>query len=103
MINTDMRTYNYYTLGDNNGYGQAALITDDEGKPLVQGTIKMAINISSQNVQDNINYKNAQYIALTPEEVKDTNIIEYNGSKLKVLYINPKGRYKQVFLGDYNG
>ena len=100
MINTDMRTYNYFSIGDNNGYGQATIIKDENDNPVVQGSIKMAINITSQGVQDNINYKNAQYVGLTLGEVKDTNIIDYEGSKLKVLYVNPKGRYKQVFMSE---
>ena len=100
MINTDIRTYNYFSIGDNNGYGQATIIKDENDNPVVQGSIKMAINITSQGVQDNINYKNAQYVGLTLGEVKDTNIIDYEGSKLKVLYVNPKGRYKQVFMSE---
>lgn len=94
MINTDFRTYNYFSLGDNDGYGQATLSSEPTG------TIKMAINITSQSVQDNINYKDAQYVGLTLGDVNDKFVIDYEGSKLKVLYINPKGRYKQVFLGE---
>ena len=100
MINTDFRTYNYFSLGNDNGYGQATIIKDENGNPVVQGSIKMAIYISSQGVQENINYKNAQYVGLTQGEVKDTNVIEYEGSMLKVLYVNPKGRYKQVFMSE---
>ena len=92
MINTDMRLYNYYTFGEENGYGQPQLSSTPEGQ------IKMAINISSQATQDNILYKDCSYIGLTLEEVKDAYVIDYKGSKLKVLYVNPKGRLKQVFL-----
>ena len=93
MINADMRLYNYFTLGTENEYGE--LVQSDS--PI--GTIKIAINISSQSVQDNINYKDCQYIGLTQDAaVDDTYIIEYEGKKLKVLYVNPKGRFKQVFL-----
>lgn len=94
MINTDFRTYNYFSFGDDNGYGQPTLSKEPTG------TIKMAINITSQGVQDNILYKNAQYVGLTLGDVNDKFVIDYEGSKLKVLYINPKGRYKQVFLGE---
>lgn len=100
MINADFRTYNYFSIGDSNGYGQSTLIKDEAGNPIVQGTIKMAIYLTSQSIQDNVNYKNAQYVGLTLGEVKDTNVIEFNGSMLKVLYINASGRYKQVFLGE---
>jgi hypothetical protein len=92
MINADMRTYNYFTLGENNAYGQPAM----SAEPV--GTIKMAINISSQSVQDNINYKDCQYVGLTHANVNDTYVIQYGNEKLKVLYVNPKGRYKQVFM-----
>jgi hypothetical protein len=92
MINADMRFYDYFTLGDGNGYGQPT-ISDD-----VKGQIKMAINIASQSIQDNVNYRDAQYVGLTHADVDDTYIIQYGEERLKVLYINPKGRLKQVFL-----
>lgn len=95
MINTDMRLYNYFTIGPKNAYGQAA-IPDKDAEPA--GTIKMAINISSQSIQDNINYKGCQYIGLTRADVDDTYIIQYENERLKVLYVNPKGRMKQVFM-----
>jgi hypothetical protein len=100
MINTDFRTYNYFSIGDKDGYGQATIMKDSSGNPVVQGTIKMAINISSQSVQENINYKDARYVGLTLGNVNDKFVIDYNGSKLKVLYVNARGRYKQVFLGE---
>ena len=92
MITLDMRIYNYFTFGASDNYGQPQLSSE------AQGTIKMAINTSSQSVQDNIRYKDATYIGLTLGEVDDTYVIDYNGEKLKVLYVNPRGRYKQVFM-----
>lgn len=87
-----MRSYNYFTFGDKDSYGQAQLSED------IQGTIKIAIYTSSQSIQDNIRYKDATYIGLTQAEVNDTYVIEYGNERLKVLYVNPVGRYKQVFL-----
>ena len=95
MIATDMRLYNYFLLGAIDDYGQQPLPAQDAA-PV--GTIKMAINISSQAVQDNINYKDASYTGLTNSYVDDTYIIEYENKRLKVLYVNPKGRIKQIFL-----
>lgn len=93
MINTDMRLYSFSTFGVDDGYGMPQLSKAPEGQ------IKMAINISSQTTQDNILFKDCTYIGLTQDsKVNDTYVIDYEGSKLKVLYINPKGRYKQVFL-----
>lgn len=93
MITTDMRIYNYFTLGDKNAYGQPTVSEE------VVGTIKMAINISSQAVQDNINYKDCSYIGLTTDKsVNDKMIIQYGTEKLKVQYVNPRGRFIQVFL-----
>lgn len=92
MINADMRSYDYFTFGDNNGYGQPTLSEE------VKGQVKMAINISSQSIQDNVNYKDAQYVGLTHANVDDTYVIQYGEERLKVLYVNPKGRYKQVYL-----
>lgn len=94
MINAQMKSYNYFTLGADNGYGQAVISEEPKG------TIKMAINISTQAIQDNINYKNCSYIGLTQDNVDDTYIIQFGKERLKVLYINPLGRYKQVFLAE---
>ena len=95
MINADMRLYNYFTLGPKNAYGQVSIPAAD-AEPA--GQVKMAINISSQSIQDNINYQGCQYVGLTRANVDDTYIIEYEKERLKVLYVNPKGRMKQVFL-----
>lgn len=93
MINTDMRLYDYYTYSSADAYGQPQLSSE------VQGSVKMAINISSQSIQDNILYENCSYIGLTMDSaVNDTFVIQYGEEKLKVLYVNPKGKYKQVFL-----
>ena len=92
MINTDMRIYQYFTYGEEDAYGQQQLSQE------AQGIIKMAINITSQSVQDNVNYKNCNYMGLTCADVDDTYVIQYGEEKLKVLYVNPKGRYKHVFM-----
>lgn len=92
MIMNDMRLYDYYTFGTKDSYGQPQLSAE------VQGTIKMNINVSSQSIQDNLRYKDATYIGLTLGDIDDTYVIDYEGERLKVLYVNPKGRYKQVFM-----
>ena len=93
MINNDMRTCDYYTYGSADKYGQPQL------SETPQGSIKIAINITSQAIQDNILYEDCSYIGLTLDSaVNDTFVIRYGNEKLKVLYVNPKGRYKQVFL-----
>lgn len=99
MINADMRFYNYYLYGAADDYGQLALIKDENGEPAIQGSIKIAINTTSQAIQDNINYKNCAYLGLTYDKaVTDSFVIQYGEEKLKVLYVNPKGKLKQVFL-----
>lgn len=92
MINADMRLYNYFTLGELNEAGQKVLSKEPVGQ------VKMAINISSQAVQDNINYTGATYVGLTHAKVDDTYVIEYGEERLKVLYVNNKGRLNQVFM-----
>lgn len=94
MINTDMKLYDYYLYGDIDGYGQPTLSKE------TQGSIKMAIYTSTQTIQDNINYKEAQYVGFTHEDLTDKYVIQYGEEKLKVMYVQPKGRYKQVFMGE---
>lgn len=90
-----MRAYNYFTFGVNNGYGQPQLSQE------AQGTIKIAIYNISNSIADNIKYKEATYIGLTQDaKVDDTYVIEHNGAKLKVLYVVPQGRFKQVFMAE---
>ncbi len=96
MINTNMRSYDYSVVEDKNAYGQSQVSKE------VKGTVKMAITISSQSIQDNILYKNCAYVGLTLDSsVDDTYIINYGKERLKVLYVNPMGRYKQVFMSVY--
>ncbi len=92
MINAQMRLYDYFTIGEDDGYGQPQISTEPEG------TIKLAINVASQNVQDDIKYKDCTYIGLTQAKVNDTYVIKYGAELLKVLYVNSLGRYQQVFM-----
>ena len=95
MINNDMRNYQYFLYQEMDAYGQPQISKQ------AQGTIKMAIYVTSQSVQDNINYTGANYIGLTSANVDDTYLIQFGDRKLKVLYVNPTGRLKQVFLAKY--
>lgn len=101
MINTSMRAYEYFKYGELNEYGQQTLIKDENGDPIVQGTVKLAINLTTQSTQDSINYHNAQFCAQTLDnDIDDTYIIKYGKTRLKVLYVASGGRYKQVFLNE---
>lgn len=96
MINAEMRFYNYYTFGNKDEYGQQTI------SPAPIGTIKMALNITSQAIQDNILYKDCNYIGLTQAPIDESYVILNGTEFLKVLYVNPKGRFKQVFLTNVN-
>lgn len=97
MINANMKSYFYYTIGSTvDAYGQEQI------SPYPQGTINMAIHIVSQSIGENINYKDATYLGLTQDaQVNDTYIIEVGANLLKVLYVVPVGRFKQVFMSEY--
>lgn len=93
MINRQMKPYNYCTYTDTiDDYGEPTLLTS------TTGIIEMAINIISQSTEESILYSGAEYLGLTQQEVKDSYVIQYNDEKLKVLYVNPLGRYKQVYM-----
>jgi hypothetical protein len=98
MINTDMRDHAYYLFDEANAYGQPKLMVDENGEPKQMGYVKMAVNIASKYVQDSVIYGGAQYIGLTHAELNDKYVIQYEDQKLKVLYVNPRGRFKQVFM-----
>lgn len=96
MINSNMRTYNYFLYSEDNGYGQATLSTEPVG------TIKMSVHNTSTGIQDNIIYKEATYVGLTHDKgINDTYVIQYGEERLKVLYVATAGRYKQVFMNTY--
>ena len=95
MISAQMKLYNYFTLGEPNGYGQAQMPAKD-AEPV--GQIKIAINTLSQSAADNVRYKEASYLGLTQSAIDDTYIIQYGEERLKVMYVETAGRYKQVFL-----
>lgn len=95
MINANMHSYSFFTFGEKDAYGQ---IRSSE-EPV--GTIKIAITNISTTIGETIKYKDATYLGLTRDaKVNDTYVIEYEGQKLKVLYIIPKGRLKQVFMAE---
>ena len=94
MINAQMRRYSYSTIGGLDGYGQPTQ------SPVPVGEIKMSITLTDKSIQDNILYSNATYMGLTYHNVDDTYIIHYLDKNLKVLYVNPFGRYKQVFMAE---
>lgn len=91
MINAQMRNYDYFTFGENNAYGQPQL--SDK-----KGTIKMAIHLVTEAIEENSFYSGANYIGLTLDSIDSTYVIQYGEEKLKVLTVNPAGRYKQVSL-----
>ena len=94
MITTDMRLYDYYRYEGKDAYAQPVLSKERKG------VVKMTINTTSQSVQENINYTGATYLGLTYALLDDTYVIQYGEKKLKVLYVSPKGRLKQVFLAE---
>lgn len=87
-----MRLYDYYAFGKLNAYGVQSVSAD------IKGQVKMAIYTTSQSVQDNIRYKDATYVGLTHADIDDSFVIQYGEQKLKVLYVNEQGRYKQVYM-----
>ena len=88
-----MRKYDFYTYATNNEYGQPILSNE------VKGQIDIYINILTQGTQDNALYESSTYIGLTEDsKVNNTYVIQYGNERLKVLYVNPLGRYKQVYL-----
>lgn len=96
MISSRMTEYDYYLLDGDNGYGQLTITPD------VQGKVKLSITTLTKAVTEDIRYSDASYLGLTQDKsIKDTYVIQYGDEKLKVQYVNPDGRYTQVFLAVY--
>lgn len=96
MIINKMRLYDYWKVSVNEDYGQEVM-PDVETEPI--GQVKLAIYPTSTGTQDNILYANCSYVGLTYDaEIDDKYIILYEGQRLKVMYKQPNGRFKQVFM-----
>ena len=92
MINANMKSYSYYVLDEYDDYGQVKEKAADD-------KIKMSINFASESIQESPLYSGAQFVGLTlNKDVSAKYIIQYGTEKLKVLYVNPAGRFKQVFM-----
>ena len=92
MINRVLQEYDYFTIGGLDDYGFPTTSAEPTGK------VKIAIYLASQSIQDNINYENCNYVGLTQDNIDSSFVINYGEEKLKVIYVNPQGRMKQVFM-----
>jgi len=96
MIYSNMRLYDYWLVSVNEAYGQEVL-PDAKAEPI--GKVKLSIYPTSTGTQENILYANCAYVGLTFDtEIDDKYVILYEGKRLKVMYKQPMGRFKQVFL-----
>lgn len=94
MITRNMRFYDVYTYGEEDEYGQAKL------SELPIGRAKVCVEVASQAVRESIAYSGTQYIGLTNDTLDDTCVLELDGKRLKVLYVNNRGRKNQLYLSD---
>lgn len=100
MINVDMRLYDYIKIAKNEAYGQEYI---PPAETPAEGKVKLSIFPTSTGTQENILYANCSYIGLTFDaEIDDKYVIQYGKERLKVMYIQPKGRFRQVFLKRVN-
>ena len=96
MIMNSMRLYDYWLVAVNEEYAQE-ILPSAETAP--DGSVKLSIYPTSTGTQDNILYSNCAYAALTFDaEIDDKYVIQYGKERLKVMYTQPQGRMKQVFL-----
>ena len=96
MIINNMRLYDYWLVSVNEEYGQEVL-PDAAAEPA--GKVKLAIYPTSTGTQDNILYANCSYVGLTFDtEIDDKYVIQYGNERLKVMYKQHNGRFKQIFL-----
>lgn len=96
MIMSKMRLYDYWLISVNEEYGQEVL-PDADAEPT--GKVKLSIYPTSTGTQDNILYSNCSYVGLTFDaEINEKYIIQYGNERLKVMYIQPMGRFKQAFM-----
>lgn len=96
MIMNSMRLYDYWLVAVNDEYGQEIMPTAETNPA---GQVKLSIYPTSTGTQDNILYANCAYVGLTYDaEIDDKYIIQYGKERLKVMYCQPHGRFKQVFM-----
>ena len=84
-----IRNYTYQKYGEPDAYGQPTLVPG--------GKISMAISVISNQIGDNVMYRDAQYIGLTKGALDDKCVVTYGNDKLTVLYVVP-GRYNHAYM-----
>ena len=94
MITTTFNDYDYYTYSSaQNEYGEKTVMSTKAG------TVSIAIYLYTQNIVSNIKYKDAQYIGLTESAaLTESCVVACGDKRLKVLYINPVGRWRQGYM-----
>lgn len=91
-IRSSMKSYPLYELGSLDSYGQL-------GSPNLVGEVELDLQVYSHSQLGSPLYENCEFIGLTlARDLSDKNLIEVEGKKLKVLFVNSQGRYTQIFL-----
>lgn len=91
-IASRMKNYGVAGFGELDAYGQKKKPT----KPTRY--ITADIEILSQQINDTVLYKDAEYIGISHDTLTDQDYVFYEDEILKVLYVNNKGRYNQFFM-----
>lgn len=80
------------TMGGQDEYGQD-LMNELDRKP-----ITLTFGLYNHKQTDDIRYEDVEYTGLTIYDVFDDQIIQIGEDRYKVLFANPFGRMRQVFL-----
>lgn len=98
MINPSIKSYPCWSYSNSiNEYGQRELSE-------INAEVHMSISVITQSVSESPLYSTAEYIGIINESsdhsyVDDSYVIEYEGKKLKVLYVTPSnGRFKTAYM-----
>jgi hypothetical protein len=92
VINRSEVNATLITMGGQDEYGQ------DLNAPISQSSITLTFGLYTHQQTDDIRYQDVEYTGLTVYDVADNQVIQIGDKKYKVLFVNPFGRMKQVFL-----
>lgn len=90
-----MRPAIVYSFGDLDEYGFPTLNEE------LSRQVLMTFTLFTHHPVEDIRYQGIEFTGLTADTLTDNDVVEIEGNKYKVKFVNPCGRLNQVFLIRY--
>lgn len=92
MISRELIKATLITYDGIDEYGQEGI------NPINQTPIEITFGIYKHQPTEDIRFQNVEYVGLTKASVNDSQAIKIGDKEYKIQFVNPFGRYKEVFM-----